>query len=410
MDEYQDINAAQFRLIELLSKDFRNGLFVVGDDAQCIYSFRGSDPKFILRFSEDFENAETSHLAHSRRCHEKIMRDAVKVLKDYYKEWTGEQDLTFHCESGDEPQIWQLPSNIAEAKKVAKLAQEATQDKKRVLVLAPTKKFFPLISKELSEREVLHTCPVGLLPEQVEDRILTINLFMNWVKKPSDSFITRLVIEHLINEGIARVPGAKKDRRCSEKTIQKRVAEETEIALLWELVDRSKDLYSVIDSYQGPNTTIKAVKAGLNRLSECYTTDANDSNGEFAKQLFVITDIWFEPAQLASDISTVVNVLRNRPAAGSDTVQLMTMRMAKGQEADVVVVVGLEDDIIPNPLSKLVEEARLFYVSMTRAIEKLYLLHAFKRPRNISYGQELMNKKRSRFLDSIGRLSEYKRY
>jgi DNA helicase-2/ATP-dependent DNA helicase PcrA len=410
VDEYQDINTAQFRLIELLSKDFRNGLFVVGDDAQCIYSFRGSDPKFILHFSEDFTNAETSHLAYSRRCHEKIMRDAVKVLTDYYEEWTGEQKLTFLCDSGDEPHIWQLPSNIAEAKKVAKLAQEATRDKKSVLVLAPTKKFFPLISKELSEREVLHTCPVGLLPEQVEDRILAIKLFMDWIRKPSDSFITRLAVEHLINQGIAKVPGAKKDRRCSRETIQKRVAEEKEVAFLWESVDRSNDLYTVIDSHHGPNKTIKAVKAGLNRLSEHFTTATNDSKGEFTKQLFAITDIWSEPAQFANDISTVVNVLRNRPAAGSDTVQLMTMRMAKGQEADVVVVVGLEDDIIPSPQSKVVEEARLFYVSMTRAIEKLYLLHAFKRPRDISYGRELMHKKRSRFLDSIGRPSEYKQY
>jgi len=51
----------------------------------------------------------------------------------------------------------------------------------------------------------------------------------------------------------------------------------------------------------------------------------------------------------------------------------------------------------------------LFYVSMTRAKEKLFLLHAFKRPRNISYGDVLMDKPRSRFLDIIGRKSEWKR-
>ena len=85
------------------------------------------------------------------------------------------------------------------------------------------------------------------------------------------------------------------------------------------------------------------------------------------------------------------------------------MRKAKGLEADVVIVVGLEDDIMPNPrANNIEEEARLLYVSMTRAKEKLYLFHCFKRPRNISYGPELTKKPRSRFLVAIGRRSEWK--
>jgi DNA helicase-2/ATP-dependent DNA helicase PcrA len=62
VDEYQDINAAQFKMIELLSKENRKGLFAVGDDAQSIYAFRGGDPKFILRFKDDFSEAEVTTL------------------------------------------------------------------------------------------------------------------------------------------------------------------------------------------------------------------------------------------------------------------------------------------------------------------------------------------------------------
>jgi superfamily I DNA/RNA helicase len=76
-------------------------------------------------------------------------------------------------------------------------------------------------------------------------------------------------------------------------------------------------------------------------------------------------------------------------------------------EADVVIMVGLEDDIIPNPKSSLEEEARLFYVSMTRAKQKLYLIHSFTRPSYISYGPDLIRKKRSRFIDSLGKRSKY---
>jgi superfamily I DNA/RNA helicase len=84
------------------------------------------------------------------------------------------------------------------------------------------------------------------------------------------------------------------------------------------------------------------------------------------------------------------------------------MRKAKGLEAKVVIIVGLEDDIIPDPSSDIVEQARLFYVSMTRAERELYLLHSYKRPRNISYGPDWTKKQRSQFLDAIGRPSEWK--
>ena len=82
VDEYQDINAAQFKMIELLSRNNRSGLFVVGDDAQSIYAFRGGDPKFILRFKDDFSDAEVTTLAHSRRCPENIMEDSFKLIFD----------------------------------------------------------------------------------------------------------------------------------------------------------------------------------------------------------------------------------------------------------------------------------------------------------------------------------------
>ena len=85
------------------------------------------------------------------------------------------------------------------------------------------------------------------------------------------------------------------------------------------------------------------------------------------------------------------------------------MRRAKGLEAHIVIIIGLEDDIIPNPKNdNIAEEARLMYVSMTRAKEKLYLFHSFRRPRNISYGIEMSEKGRSRFLNALGMPSEYK--
>jgi len=405
VDEYQDINTAQFRLIELLSRESRNGLFVVGDDAQSIYGFRGGNPKFILRFGEDFLGSETPPLPYSWRCHEKIMQDAIKVLKKYYTDWTGEQKLEYNVLSGEEPQIWKLLSDKAEAKRVAVIVRQFIQEKKSILILVPKKEFFPLITQELSKRGIVYSCPISFLPE----RIKTAKMYVDWITISSDSFKTRLVVEELINNGIAKVPGARKDQKCKPETIKKRIEEETEIAKLWEQVDKENDLFSVIENLEEPNETLMKIRDGLLNLSDLFINFKKEKRGEFIKQLAVVSGIWCNPSELMDDIIKITKLLNPQSITGLGWVQLNTMKKAKGLEADVVIIVGLEDDIVPNPRSDLVEESRLFYVSMTRAKEKLFLLHAFKRPRNISYGDVLMDKPRSRFLDIIGRKSEWKK-
>ncbi len=406
VDEYQDINAAQFKLIELLSKRNRKGLFVVGDDAQSIYGFRGGDPKFILRFEHDFPGAEIAPLAHSRRCHENIMEPSFKVLEKYYLDWSGKPDLEYHKEKADPPYLWHLSSEDFEAKIAAAIAHDAVLEKKTVLILAPKKEFFPLLLQKLTKNQVPYNCSIDLLPE----RVGVAKRFIDWVKKPSDTFLTRLVIEDLINTGaIAAVAGASKDRRSKQSTIANRIAEETNIAELWGLVDKDNDLFSVVKDCENGNNTLETIKNSLNGFLESYNGYKNYNRGEFAKQLASIPGIWTEPPKMAEDIANVVEIIKAEQPFGSSSAQILTMRKAKGLEAQVVIIIGLEDDIIPNPKSSIDEEARLLYVSMTRAKEKLYLFHSFKRPRNISYGPELVKKGRSRFLDALGRKSEFKK-
>jgi len=407
VDEYQDINAAQFRFIELLSRAFREGLLVVGDDAQSIYSFRGCSPKFILRFGEDFPGAVTPQLLHSRRCHEKTMGDASKVLEKYYSGWQGIPKLIYHQKIGDEPAIWQLPSGVTEALMVARCARHYLKEKKEVLILAPKKEFFPLISKKLYEFNIPHECPVSLLPERVNERLGVLKLFVKWVSNPCNNFITRLVFEALINDGIAKVPGAKKDKKCKPETIEARINAETKIAGLWELVDKGKDLYSVISESKSSNTTIKTIQDALSNLIISFSNVQTQEAGEFLKQISVVTGKWTTPTEFSKDVIAIKELTDLQSPTGTGYVQMKTMRKAKGLQADIVIIVGLEDDIMPNPRGDEEEEARLFYVSITRAKERAYLFHAYRRLRNISYGQEFKDKPRSRFLDAIGRDSEY---
>lgn len=407
VDEYQDINAAQYKLIEMLSRNTRNGLFAVGDDAQSIYGFRGADPSFILNFRDEFSGAFTPPLTHSRRCHENTINDAVKVLSKYYPDWTGPHELEFHVDIGDQPLIWQLPSERAEADMVARIARQATREKKTALILVPKKEFIPLLSYSLNRYGVPHQCPVNLLSDNVNKRLNVLKCLLNWVMKPEDNFLTRLALESIINHGIAKVPGADKSSRCKPETIEQRIKVETEIAQLWESVDKKHNLWSVISTTDSLSNTLQIIREALSDLHESFEHEKGEYRGEFAKQLVSAGGVWVNPPKLAGDILSLINIINAPQPSGFGSVQLMTMRKAKGLEADIVVMVGLEDDIMPSTFGEIEEEARLFYVSMTRAIEKLYLLHSFTRQRNISYGPELTGKKRSRFLDALERESKY---
>ena len=407
VDEYQDINAAQFRLIELLSRETLDGLFVVGDDAQSIYSFRGATPKFILGFIDDFPGAWSAPLAYSRRCHESILGRAQSGLKKHYPNWTGPHNLEYCIPPGEEPKVWQVPSEDAEAQWVARIARQAVSEHKTVLVLAPKSAFFPRLSRVLSRYGICHDCQEDLLPDAIDDRLSVVWQLVEWIQDQNDNFLARLAIECAINHGTAKVAGAAKGTRCKANTITTRVGVEAEIGRLWSAVTSRRSLMDVLEALSSPSKELCAARSVLGSLRESYSECKGDRRGEFAKCLALACGGWIQPETLANDLVSVKEQLTSGGPPGFSSVQLMTLRKAKGLEADVVVMVGLEDDIIPGSADDVEEQARLFYVGMTRAKDKLYMIHSFKRPRNVSFGEDIVKKTRSRFLDAVGIKSKY---
>jgi len=401
IDEYQDFNAVQFRLIDLLSRESRNGLFVVGDDAQSIYSFRGGNPKFVLRFCQDFPGAEFGYLPYNRRCPKGIMRIALTFLQQKYLEYKGIRsvdDIDFTNRSENAPYVWEAPSELKESAEVAKIARSSLEEEKTVLILVPKKDLLPLVIKKLREYHVPYDCDENFIP----DRIKVANLFIEWIGKQEDNFKTRLIIEQLINAGSAKVPGMKKDRRCSSETIEKRVAEEKKIAKLWERVDKHNNLFSVISNHEETEATFVKIRDGLNNLINSYVGWEGIDQGEFVKQLSAVSGIWVNPSKLIEDLGLVSKLLVPQEISVKHIASLRTMKKAKGLQADVVIVVGLENDIVPDRRNDVVEEARLFYVSMTRAQQSLYLFHSSRRPCDISYSESNLEKDRSVFLNDLG--------
>jgi DNA helicase-2/ATP-dependent DNA helicase PcrA len=416
VDEYQDINAGQHRLIELLSRNTRNHLFVVGDDAQCIYSFRGSSPRFIRDFGSDFPGATCPPLPFSRRCPKTVVDEAGRMLKSFDRAWKGPFELENMVEHDHEPALRQLPSEKAEAEEVARIASKYAP-KHSVLVLAPKVDFFAGIAKELRKKDVAYFCPADDLP-----RVQRVKRLLDWLETPDDDLLVRFVVEDLLGSGANKVAGAAKQKRCTAETLRKRVSVETEVARFWETVSKTESYHSVLSDYAGCSKEVAGVRDGLGELLRSHAflerrLDADpdqekelaaEKHGGFLRRLAVLSGAWTLPSELSEDLAQVVELAEGQRHGGPGAVQLMTMRKAKGLEADVVIVVGLEDDLVPNPKRDETEEARLFYVAMTRAKQRLYLLHAFRRPRNISYGEAIMDKPRSRFLNAIGRKSEYR--
>ena len=137
--------------------------------------------------------------------------------------------------------------------------------------------------------------------------------FIDWIAKPTNSFIIRLIVGDLINnDGIAKVPGTRKGRRCSLETVQKRIAIETKIAELWELVGKENNLFSVIENHEKPCKTLIHIRDDLLNLINFYYEFKRVNQGDFLKQLSVITCIWRDPSKFAEDISRIVELLQPR--------------------------------------------------------------------------------------------------
>jgi len=322
------------------------------------------------------------------------MEDAFKILNKYYPAYKGIKnvdDLIFDGVSGERLSVIPAIDEAEEAGKAALIAKDSLREGKDVLILIPDKRFFPRITKELRNRGIPYDFDKSLLP----DRMGVLLRFLGWVKQPSNNFLTRLVIEDIIKEE-------------EKQTKKQKVAGKKKVAKLWESVNEENDLFSVIQKLDDKDGTIKVIGKNLNGLLNLYNENNSsetdtDKSGKFIKVLSDITGIWTNPNEFADDLTSVQELLQPTKIAVAKLVSLRTMGKAKGLQADVVIILALEKGIVPAPYAdNQVEQARLFYVSMTRAKQKLYLLHAWKRSPKVTYDKkQVVRRPRSPFLDIL---------
>lgn len=403
IDEYQDTNAVQYRLIKSLVNEKRN-ICVVGDDWQSIYSWRGADFTNILNFERDFPGAKVIKLEQNYRSTGNILAASQKIINQNKTR----TEKTLFTESGDgEPvTIEGLADETGEANYVAR--QILNLEAKRgnfsdFAVLYRTNAQSSAFEKAFIAAKIPYKIIGGVRfydRKEVKDVLALLKLVVNPLDRVSFERVVKNILSGVgpasiekifayLNEhpeqNLAHLDGLKLPGKASaavsrvEHFLQE-IQSDTEITAA-EMVKK------IVDQFNFASLLRTDTPDGVERMQNIEVLASNASAYDTLEE-------FLEDAALLSSADE---------SAGDNVVSLMTLHAAKGLEFPVVFMVGLEEGLFPgnratDQENELEEERRLAYVGMTRAMQELFLTFAGSR---YSFGGRNYNSP-SRFLLEIG--------
>ena len=394
IDEYQDINCAQWELVKLLSGE-TNNLFVVGDDYQSIYGFRGGHPKYIRNFQNDYgPNAIIRDLIDSRRCPSTIFKGAFTMVQTYNGGDIKFLDkVIFHNESEILIKVHNSKHQNLEADFIARKIKEIGPSYDS-LILIPSLNYSLPIKHALQKYFVDFSCGYNI----EETDFYLISILLNWLKNPSDNFNFRLLIDKIIDKGISDIPAKQTEFTGRKETKERREDALRQISNFWNEIGKNKTLYLKIKTLKDNNLFKKLITL-ITELKKIYK---ENNSIDFIDLIVNRMKIWKDISFFSNEINSIVEEIKSlAKVQGECGARIMTMKKAKGLEADYVFIVGLENNILPRQKttdSDKEEDSRLLYVSMTRARKELYLLYSDIRDRNIT---KVQIDGRSEFIDAI---------
>lgn len=379
VDEYQDINAGQFEFIQVLSEGQLRGLFVVGDDDQSIYSWRGGTPDYIRNFKKHFgDEAQVKALQKSRRCPRYILEGAMAIVNTYDKNRLPKGEFEYIKGDGKKIQVHRVPSDEKEAHIVKQIAEEAITRSRRVLILLPYRSFAQAIVGELRKARIEYGAPL-ILPGKGLPIISTLS---KWLADNSDSLSFRECLEAFISSADSGIPS---DKVRKADKIQERENALLKVAGLWR-----HPVQRVTDSFWEALQLEKENDALYSKLYSAFghllRHASQEDPGCFLQQVAKTVAPWKKTKAFLEEINLWVETSKILAGFGrAPRVQLTTLQGAKGLQAHVVCVVGLEEGTLPKSNEGLAEDSRITFVAMTRAVEELHLFYARKRSEAIVY-------------------------
>ena len=386
IDEYQDTNDAQYFLVKMLSAKYKN-LFVVGDSDQSIYSFRGANYKNILNFTKDFPNAKVIKLEQNYRSTNNILSIANNVIKNNIER--SHKDLWSSLGDGEKVKFNQLNTEedevnyvISEIKKISN-----QYDYDDIAIIYRTNAQSRLF-EQLFINNVIPFKLVGSFGFFNKKEIKDLIAYLKLIDNPKDD-ISFLRIVNYPTRGIGNktVENLQRKANLSNLSLYESIEEDDKKLILFKnLIEEIKDNYENISL----KTLVERICEKTNLLETIKKDNDLESSirEENIKEFITYVDN-YEKENNSSLREFLENLIlfsdrENNNENEEKKVNLMTVHAVKGLEFKVVFVVGLEESLFPYQLSlenvqDIEEERRLYYVAVTRAKEKLYLLSAKRR-------------------------------
>ena len=418
IDEYQDTNLAQYRIIKLLA-DKHHRVCVVGDDSQSIYSFRGADINNILQFQSNYPEAKLFKLEKNYRSTENIVKAANSLIKRN----SHRIPKTLYSDNGDGHliKVYNPENESEEADVVVRQINRINRDEnvsyQNFAVLYRTNSQSSIIEDSFIKSRIPYAIYGSLSFYQrksVKDMLAYLRLVVNpkddesylrAIKTPSkgigDTTLERLrnaALERGVSlleatddlEGTEIKAAAGKRLIAFTEGIRKLRSGMSELSLI-DLTKRILDFSGLIPYYSADIQEDGSGMENLDELTNKIIRYIKEKEGNEEKP--TLAD-FLSDAALQTDADKEEDV-------NTEKVSIMTVHASKGLEFDYVFIVGAEEELFPSPRcvadDEIEEERRLMYVAITRAAKRCFILYTKSRLR---FGKTIYPQK-SRFISEI---------
>ena len=391
VDEYQDTNRLQYEIIRHLSSKHRN-IFVVGDDDQSIYAFRGADLRNILDFEQDFPDARIIRLEQNYRSTKNILKAASTViahnrLRKGKTLWTqnpeGKKIVIFECDTERE-----------EAETVAKIIEKSGREYRDFLILYRTN----AQSRAFEERFHLEGIPyqiVGGMKFYERQEIKDILAYLRILVNPKDEIaLLRIFNVPPRGIGVKTIETVKNYAEMKKVSLLDALKQMESLDLHKSRKEKLQNFFSLITDFKEKSKQLDVYELTkyiieqtgyIDYLEREFEPEKAEMKKEYVKELLGEIEEFVKgnPGADVEDYIHYTSLLTDIDEfeEKENTVTMMTVHNAKGLEYPVVIITGLEEGVLPHIRSmgdpnEIEEERRLFHVALTRAKEEVYITYS----------------------------------
>lgn len=388
-DEFQDVNFAQLQLLLLISSPKFN-LFVIGDDGQAIYAFRGSDISIILGFQQMFPNAQIIFLEDNYRSTVNIVEAGNGLISHNTKQMP--KKLRSNKENGEKVKVVRLKNEYIEAAFLASIIKkqhEKGRSYKDFAILYRSNAQSRII-EDLFRHQFIPTEIVGGTSFYQREEIKDIIAYLRVIFNPKDD----IALSRILNKP-ARQIGKATQLSLEEYAYDKKIS-------IFRALQNPEDIPGLTKRTHKPLKAVKAVLDHLidksNHLSDATLVkyvlsqtglmkfykerEDGEERVENLKEFLLLTEQYKveNPENTFQDYLQEISLISDKPTDQEvDSVKLMTIHASKGLEFPVVFLIGWNEGLFPSfrndTVEQIEEDRRVGYVAITRAEQELYIIH-----------------------------------